>query len=392
MHDAERVKCMPARKARVKIRVYVGLSLLCASMVIIGILAACTGTGSPDVSQAVDALNAPNAAKNLSIASQTRNFTLYVRDTYIKLPGGKQIYAFGYTDNPNGPAKIPGPTLTVNQGDTVNLTLINDKDPTKTDDNPTGDGHTVHLHGLDLPSDMDGDPMTAPGQHPVMQNTRFVYHFVAKEPGTYWYHCHQSTPEHIQMGMYGAFVILPKGDAHRAYPDTPTFDKDYTFVLSDMDGNMHQADYAALHGLGPDPNWGQYHPNYFFINGKVWPDVMNDPKSYIQATIGQRVLIRLINSGEVTHSIHTHGFHFQVIGSDGRKLAMPYEKDTLSIAPAERYDILITLDQLGRYMLHDHIETALTNDGEADGGMATYINVNRKDGSNPTPPIKMDMP
>ncbi len=394
--DSEPVSVMHAQSSGLSVsrraRRSIGLSLLCVSMCITGLLAACTGTGSPDLSHAVDELNVSNTSKNANTPAQTRDFTLYVRDTTIKLPGGKEIYAFGYTDNPNGPAKIPGPTFVVNEGDTVNLTLVNDKDPTKTLVNADGDGHTIHLHGLDLPSAMDGDPMTAPGQHPVMQGTRFKYTFVAKKPGTYWYHCHESAAEHVQMGMYGAIVILPKGMPNRAYPDTPTFDKQYTFVLSDMSSDMHQQDYNALHVPGSvDPNWTQYRPNYFFINGKVWPDIMNDPNTFIQATVGQRILIRLVNVGYVVHAIHTHGFHFQVIGTDGRKLASPYEKDTLLVAPAERYDVLLDLDQTGRYMLHDHIETAVTNDGDYMGGMGTYINVNDRNGTNPVPPLKMNM-
>ena len=317
--------------------------------------------------------------------AQVRNFTLYVRSTELKMPNGQKIYAFGYTADPHGSAKIPGPAIVVNEGDTVNVTLVNDQDPTKTQVNPDGDGHTIHLHGLDLPSAMDGDPMTAPGGHPVMQGEHYTYHFVAKYAGTYYYHCHVSAAEHIQMGMYGPLVIRPRGQPNRAYADTPTFDKEYTFVLSDMDSGMHQADYSALHTGGGDPNWVQYHPNYFLINGKAWPDPMMDPQDNIEATVGQIVLVRLINTGYVVHSMHSHGFHFLVLGSDGRKLDAPYYKDTLDIAPGERYDILFTLDQAGRFMFHDHIEQNTTNDGDYPGGMMTMISVNNPDGSNPVP-------
>jgi FtsP/CotA-like multicopper oxidase with cupredoxin domain len=190
------------------------------------------------------------------------------------------------------------------------------------------------------------------------------------------------------MGMYGAFVILPNGDAHRTYADTPAFDKQYTFVLGDMQSEAHAKDYDALHTGGEEFNWSQYRPDYFFVNGKVWPDTMKDPKTNIEATVGQRVLVRLINTGYVLHSMHSHGFHFQVIGTDGRKLAQPYKKDTLAIAPGERYDILFTFDQPGRYMFHDHVEQYNTNNGEYPGGMISMINVNNKDGSNPVPMIK----
>src|SRR5690349_2654836 len=165
-------------------RLGIGLVLLVISLVVAGILAA--RVGMPGQTQAVP--------------GKVRNFTLYVRDGTLVLPGNQQVWMFGYTANPNQSASLPGPTLVVNQGDTVNITLVNDRDPTLTSAHPMGDGHTVHLHGLDLPSAMDGDPMTAPGGHAVMQGTSYTYHFVADQPGTYWYHCHESAAEHIQMG------------------------------------------------------------------------------------------------------------------------------------------------------------------------------------------------
>ncbi len=323
-------------------------------------------------------------------AVQTRNFTLYVRDNQMKLPDGKITYVFGYTADPKGKAQVPGPVLSVNEGDTVNLTLINDKDPTKTPFNKDGDGHTVHLHGLDLPSAMDGDPMTAPDGHAVLPGTRYTYHFVANHAGTYYYHCHQEAAEHIQMGMYGALVVHPRGAANLAYEGTPAFDKEYTFVLSEIDSENHQKDFEHLQAGKDDVNWTTFHANYFLINGKAWPDTMMDPTTNIQATIGQKVLVRLINTGYEVHSIHSHGFHFQVIGTDGRKLDQPYYKDTLDVSPGERYELLFNMDQVGRFMFHDHIEQNMTNDGDYPGGMATMINVNNRDGSNPVTMPKME--
>jgi len=348
-----------------------GSVLLLVSLITTGIISACTS---------LTPVNLP--------PTQVRNFTLYVRDNFITMPDGKKIYVFGFTNDPNGKAQVPGPKLEVNEGDTVNLNLVDDKDPTNTPFNNGGDGHTIHLHGLDLPSQFDGDPMTQPGGE-VKQGQHYAYHFVAKSPGTYWYHCHQEAAEHIQMGMYGAFIVHPRGELSKAYQDTPLYDKEYTFVLSDMDSEAHQTDYNHLFNNGPDTNWTSYHPNYFLINGKVWPDTMIDPNDSINATVGQKVLVRLINTGYVIHTLHSHGFHFQVIGTDGRKLDQPYYKDSLTIGSAERYEILFDLNQVGRYMFHDHVEQNTTNDGAYPGGMITMINVNKPDGTNPIPMPKV---
>lgn len=352
--------------------VMVGVALLLICLLITGVLGA--------TFQAKASSQLPTQAQT---PGQVRNFTLYVRSVWLTMADGTKVFAFGYTDQPNGPAKIPGPTLIVDQGDTVNLTLVNDQDPTKTKYNPAGDGHTIHLHGLDLPSQYDGDPMTAPSGGVVFQGQKYTYHFVAQYPGTYYYHCHMSAAEHIQMGMYGAIIIRPKGQPNRAYPNTPAFDKEYTLVLSEMDSTAHQMVYNQLYHGGPSFNWTKYQADYFLINGKSFPDTMSDPNTNIVATVGQTVLVRLINTGNEDHAMHSHGFHFLVIGTDGRPLASPYYKDTLDIAPGETYDILFVLNQPGRYMFHDHFEQNTTNNGLYPGGMITMINVNNPDGSNP---------
>ncbi len=355
-------------------KVAVGAALLLASLLATGMLSTALGVSASSSGRQV---NLP--------APQVRNFTLYVRPNVLKMPDGKNINVFGYSKDPKGLATIPGPTLIVNQGDTVNVTLVNDRDPTKTKYNSTGAGHTIHLHGLDLPSQYDGDPMTAPGGLPVLQGHRYTYHFVARYSGTYWYHCHMSAAEHIQMGMYGALTIRPRGEPNRAYPNTPAFDKEYTLVLSDMDSVAHQVDWANLYSGGPTFNWTNYHANYFLINGKAFPETLMDPNTNIVGTVGQTVLVRLINAGYIVHAMHSHGFHFLVIGADGRRLDSPYYKDTLEVAPGERYEILFVFDKPGRYMFHDHFEQNTTNNGYYPGGMITMINVNNPDGSNPVP-------
>ncbi|MBE3559738.1 MAG: multicopper oxidase domain-containing protein [Ktedonobacteraceae bacterium] len=372
---------------RKKRKLMLGSSLLLVSLLATGIISACT-TGS-DNPLSTSGLSLGQSATGTPPPGKTRNFTLYVRDALIKMPDGTQIYMYGFTDDPKGRAKIPGPKLEMDEGDSVTITLVDDKDPTKTRYNEEGDGHTIHLHGLDLESKYDGDPMTQPGG-PVKQGQSYVYRFVARYAGTYWYHCHVEAPEHIQMGMYGPLIIHPRGESTKAYHNTPPYDKEYTFVLSDIDSKAHQGVYNALNKNGEEVKWTDYHPNYFLINGKAWPDTMMDPNTSINATVGQKVLVRLINTGDVVHMIHTHGYHFLVLGTDGRKLDMPYYKDTLAVGPAERYEILLDLNLVGRYMFHDHVEGAITNDGGFPGGMITMINVNNPDGSNPVPMPKME--
>jgi len=349
---------------RTRKRLMLAVTLLCIALLIAVVLAIRDQTSALPASAAASRAHAP----------EVRNFTLYVRDNVLKLPDGAQIHVLGYTNDPHGRAQVPGPTLVTTQGDIVNLTLVNDEDPTKTKYNPAGDGYDLAMDGFNLPD-----------TSPIKAGQRFTYHFVAANVGTYWYHSRVDAVQYRQMGLYGAFLVQSATDTTTEYPNTPSFNKQYTFVLSDMDSVEHQQEYDALHNGGPAVNWSDPLSNYFFINGKVYPDTMMDAGDSINATIGQVVLVRMINAGSEVHMMHTHGFHFLVIAANGRQLDQPYYKDTLLVDPGARYDIILRLNQVGRYMFHDHIDENITNDGAYPGGMITMINVNNPDGTNPAP-------
>jgi hypothetical protein len=78
---------------------------------------------------------------------------------------------------------VPGPTLRVNQGDRIQVTLI--------DHLP--DSTTLHWHGLVVPNAEDG--IAGIPQDAVAPGAEYTYDFVAREAGTYWYHSHQQTEE-----------------------------------------------------------------------------------------------------------------------------------------------------------------------------------------------------
>ena len=75
-------------------------------------------------------------------------------------------------------ARVPSPTIRVEEGDRVRITLSN------THYFP----HTIHLHGTIHPNAMDGVPDIT--QAAVKPGESFTYEFIAKNPGTHFYHCH----------------------------------------------------------------------------------------------------------------------------------------------------------------------------------------------------------
>jgi len=294
-----------------------------------------------------------------------KKFKLYATDGYTTMPDGEKIYIWGYSlNNKQGSAVYPAPTLTVNEGDRVEVTVENIGPSVK---GIKRVAHTVHFHGLDTDQENDGVPHTS---HAIQPGQSFTYRFKATHAGTYWYHCHVDTVEHLQMGMHGAFIVKAKDGAKEAWTGGPTYDREYTLQLNELDPVWHK---AVEQGRPYDKT--DFRPVYFTINGKAYPDTERDPNTMLRAKVGEKVLIRLINAGYQAHSIHTHGHHFQVIASDGRPLPKPYEKDTILIGPGERYDLLMTVTQAGHFPIHSHHIIDNTNNGVYPGGMHTMMEV-----------------
>ncbi len=295
-----------------------------------------------------------SSATPATAQSQVRSFTLYVRDGYIPMPDGSSMYVWGFTDDPNGPPQIPGPAIVVDEGDTVDVTLVNDRDPTANTLQPAGEGHTVHLHGLDTPMEHDGVPETfAPGL--VRQGESYTYRFRATHAGTYFYHCHQNNVEHQQMGMFGPLIVRAARNTSTAYTGGPAFDREHTLVLSEMATEGHEGARASIQDEALPYNWLRFQPDFSFINDRPFARG-SEVSTNLEASAGERVLVRMINAGYTTHTMRVGGSSPQIVASDGRPWTGGPATDTVSIGPGEKYDLLVQAggngilvrDELGR--------------------------------------------
>jgi FtsP/CotA-like multicopper oxidase with cupredoxin domain len=52
----------------------------------------------------------------------------------------------------------------------------------------------------------------------------FTYEFIARHPGTYWYHSHQVSSIQAKKGLVGRFIVEPARQPVNS-------DKDYTMML-----------------------------------------------------------------------------------------------------------------------------------------------------------------
>src|SRR3712207_3786117 len=112
------------------------------------------------------------------------SYELTARQEGFRLASGEDVQ--GYTVD----GSSPGPVLQAEQGDLVQVTLVNDN---------VADGATLHWHGVDVPNAEDG--VAGVTQDAVLPGQRHVYRFVAEDAGTFWYHSHQVSHEQVRGGL-----------------------------------------------------------------------------------------------------------------------------------------------------------------------------------------------
>jgi len=102
---------------------------------------------------------------------------------------------------------IPAPLLAFDEDDEVFFTLTNVGMIMRPD---LFEQHTVHFHGYPNASSFyDGVPDASVA---INIGGSFTYYYMAPDAGTYFWHCHITPPEHLQMGMVGQLHVRPRQD------------------------------------------------------------------------------------------------------------------------------------------------------------------------------------
>jgi FtsP/CotA-like multicopper oxidase with cupredoxin domain len=267
-------------------------------------------------------------------------FELTTKAVLWEILDGVTVTAYTY----NG--TVPGPMIRVTEGDQVRIVVKNElPDPT-----------TIHWHGVAVPNAMDGVPGVT--QDPILPGETFTYEFTASPAGTFMYHSHFEGDVQVGAGLYAPFIIDPREP--QASP--PAVDQ-VLMISESLQRDGHT--YAAMPMSGMEPN-------FFTINGKAFPATEE-----ITVKKGERVRLRLIGIGQLIHPMHLHGVPFKIVATDGHPVpeAVQLTKDTVSVAPGERYDIEFVATESGQWMLHCHILHHTTNDNVEPGGLMLMVNV-----------------
>ncbi|MDU9006433.1 multicopper oxidase family protein [Sedimentitalea todarodis] len=254
---------------------------------------------------------------------------------------------------------VPGPTIRLPQGGRMTRRFVNE----------LPQPGTIHWHGIRIDNAMDGVPGLT--QDVVEPGETFLYDFVLPDAGTYWYHPHNRSYEQMARGLSGA-LIVEEADGG------PEVDSDEVLLLDDWRltedaqiaggfGNMH--DWAHAGRIG----------NWITVNGT------GDWRTTVQRHSRHR--LRLVNTANARiFSLEAQGLEGWLIALDGMPLDAPQSLGRLTLAPAQRADIIVDVTaSVG--------EEALLVNFERDGGYAiasfdvtAVARSERLDAPSPLPP------
>ncbi|MEA2287272.1 MAG: hypothetical protein QOJ21_3315 [Solirubrobacteraceae bacterium] len=282
----------------------------------------------------------------------------FYREVYgsgkLQLPDGTVLRHWGFSDE-RGTQTIPSPLIRVRQGQVVHVTLKATKGP-----------HTIHFHGIEPDSHNDGVGHTS-----FDVGSIYTYQWRPSEAGTFFYHCHVNTPLHVQLGLFGGLIVDPPTGPGQLWEGGPHYDHERFWVGMAMDPTWAVLDHHA--GVdGADVGLNRLNPQYFLINGKVSPETLEDPDVAVTARTGETVLMRLLNANYHPQR-WTWDTDVECRCSDGRPFDRGYELRSITLAPAERYDMIMRPRKPGVHRVR--VETLHWITGKVLGYADTLITV-----------------
>ncbi len=251
-------------------------------------------------------LNIPPVLQPISSTATQDIFELTQRNATVGIIPGTQTAILGY----NG--MTPGPTIRVDSDRETVVRHINNSNVRT----------TTHLHGGHMRAGDDGHPVDY-----VNPGATRAYTYSNKQlPATLWYHDHTMdlTGDQVYAGLAGFYLM--SDDYERAL-GLPSGDQEVAIVIQDRtfaaDGSLIYND-NIMGELG----------DTILVNGAPYP--------YFEVST-RKYRVRILNGSNArTYNLAlSNGTTFTQIGSDGGLLPAPVSRTTMSIAPAERLDVII---------------------------------------------------
>jgi len=264
---------------------------------------------SPPVTPFARPLPIPSLLSPVSSDATTDFYQITMRTAQVEIIPGLQTTVWGY----NG--LYPGPVINARSGRRVVVRQTNN----------LPENASVHLHGGHIAADSDGHPtdVIAPGAFKdyTYSNNQL--------PATLWYHDHlmDVTGRHVYMGLAGFYII---SDEYEDALPLPKGRFDIPIVIQDR---LFNADGSLNYSTGGMMNPG-FTGDRILVNGAVQPFYLAERR---------KIRFRILNgsNSRIYNLALSSGQSIIQIGSDGGLLSAPVSRTSITLAPAERADVVI---------------------------------------------------
>ena len=235
------------------------------------------------------------------LPGKVHDIDLPIIETNVTVAEGFVVHAWTFGGT------VPGPTIRVHLGDTVNVHLTNRGSMS----------HSIDFHASQTAMNHQMVEIK-PGE-------TFTYTFTADYAGVWMYHCGTAPAlHHIANGMFGMVIVEPKGGL-------PKVDDEFAFVQSEwyLGAQGEPADYAKANQTAPAPD-------FVVFNG-----VANQYKDHpIPVATKGRVRVFVLDAGpSVDSSFHVVGTIFDNVIKEGtgvqRGNAGGWGSQAVDLAPAQ---------------------------------------------------------
>ena len=229
-----------------------------------------------------------------------------------KIIEGRETVTVGYGQG------FLGPVIRMNRGETARLNL----------GNRINEPVSVHWHGMHIDGDQDGGPHSPIANGEVMEAALDI----DQPAATLWYHSHihERTATHVWFGLAGMLIVDDPDAPATGLPQTYGVD-DIPLVVQDRifdsGGQMLYAPQGPTRMMG-------YRGSEILVNGAIRPQASVPPAM---------VRLRVLNgsNARIFHFGFEDGRQFYQVASDGGLLPVPVPTNTLTLAPAERAEIVV---------------------------------------------------
>lgn len=292
----------------------------------------------------------------LAAPASKPDYRLRIAPTSVEIAPGKIIQTVGY----NG--TVPGPLIRLREGKRVTITVTNDSDVPD----------LVHWHGMKIPSLVDG--AMEEGTPMIMPGASASYTFEAKPTGTRWYHTHAMAKDDLRRSLYGGQYGFVYVESSR---EPGRYDQEVFIAM-----HHWEPSFVSMQDLrrGPPPNNGlevAYKSASF--NSKALGS--GEP---VRVRRGQRVLFRLLNASATDDiGLALPGHRFTVVALDGNQVPAAQSVGMLVLAPAERIDALVEMNNPGVWVFGS------IKDDERASGMGIVVEYANASGDAQWHPIEM---